>query len=107
MQDGIHEVAGAVAGEGAAGAVGSVSARSEAEDEDAGVGIAEARNRLSPVLLVSVGFAAGLADAADIGDEAGAAGAIGNGLLERIKDGEGMSGDRPLGAHGGVFLGTG
>ncbi len=42
MQDGIHEVAGAVAGEGTAGAVGSVSAGSEAEDEDSGTRIAKA-----------------------------------------------------------------
>ena len=45
VQDGVHEVAGAVAGEGAAGAVGSVSAGGEAKNEDAGTGIAEAGNR--------------------------------------------------------------
>ena len=62
VEDGVHEVSGAVAGEGAAGAVGSVGAGGEAEDEDAGVGIAESGNRSCPVLLVTIGFTAGLAD---------------------------------------------
>jgi hypothetical protein len=61
VQDGIHEVAGAVAGEGAAGAVGSVGSGGEAEDEDAGARVAEAGHRFGPVFLVAVGFAAGLA----------------------------------------------
>src|ERR1700692_2008377 len=64
VQGGIHEVAGAVAGEGTAGAVGSVGAGSEAEDEDAGAGIAEAGYGPGPVGLVLVGAPLGLADAA-------------------------------------------
>ena len=41
-EDGVHEAAGAVAGEGAAGAIGSVSAGSETEDVYPGAWIAEA-----------------------------------------------------------------
>ena len=52
VEDGVHEVAGAVAGEGSAGAVGSVGAGGEAEDEDSGAGVAKARNGAGPVGLV-------------------------------------------------------
>ncbi len=52
VQDGVHEVAGAVAGEGSAGAVGTVGAGGEAEDEDAGPGVAKARDGSGPVGLV-------------------------------------------------------
>ena len=38
VQDGVHEVTGAVAGKGSAGSIGSVGSRREAEDEDAGAG---------------------------------------------------------------------
>jgi len=73
VENGIHEVAGAVAGEGAAGAVGAVGAGGEAEDEDAGAGVAEAGNRAGPVGLVDVGAAPGFAYAAAVVAEAGAA----------------------------------
>ena len=66
VQDGIHEVAGAVAGEGTAGAVGSVGAGGEAEDEDSGAGVAEAGDGAGPVGLVLVGAAFGFADAAAV-----------------------------------------
>lgn len=66
VEDGVHEVAGAVAGEGAAGAVGSMGAWGEAEDEDAGARVAEAWNGAGPVGLVEVGAAFGLADAAAV-----------------------------------------
>lgn len=62
VEDGIHEVSGTVAGERAAGAVGSVGAGGEAEDEDAGVAVAESGNGPCPVLLITVGFTASLAD---------------------------------------------
>ena len=48
VQHWIHEVAGAIACEGAAGAVGSVSAGSEAEDQDAGERVSEAGNGAGP-----------------------------------------------------------
>jgi hypothetical protein len=107
VEDGVHEIAGSVAGKGTAGAVGSMGAGSETEDEDAGVGIAEAGNGPGPVFLVAVGFAAGLADATDIGDEARTTGAVGDVLLDLTEDGEGRLWNRPLGAHGRVFLETG
>jgi hypothetical protein len=72
VENGIHEVAGAVAGEGAAGAIGSVGSGGEAEDEDAGAGISEAGNWAGPVCLVLVGATFGFADAAAIVAEAGA-----------------------------------
>jgi hypothetical protein len=70
VQDRVHEVARAVAGEGSAGAVGSVGAGCEAEDEDAGVGVSEAGNGARPVGLVEVGAAFGLADALTVFAEA-------------------------------------
>jgi hypothetical protein len=45
VEDGIHEVAGAVTGERAASAVGSMSTRGETEDQDSGARIAEAGDR--------------------------------------------------------------
>ena len=63
MQDGVHEIAGAIAGKGSTGAVRSVGAGREAQDEDAGAWIAEAGNRARPVGLIKVGAAFGLADA--------------------------------------------
>jgi hypothetical protein len=66
VEDGIHEIAGAVAGEGATGAVGSVGAGGEAEDEDSGAGIAKAGDGAGPVGLVMVGAAFGFADAAAV-----------------------------------------
>jgi len=66
VEDGIHEVAGAVAGEGPTGAVGSVSAWSEADDEYLRFGIAKSGDGASPVSLVLVGATFGLADAAAV-----------------------------------------
>ena len=71
VEHGVHEVAGAVSGKGAAGAVGSVSAGGEAEDEQAGAGVTEAGDRARPILVVLVGAAAGLADASAVVAEAG------------------------------------
>ena len=97
VEDRIHEVTGAVAGKGAPGAVGSMGAWSETHDEDARVGVAEARDRPRPVFLVAVRFAASLADAANVGDESRTTGAVCNVLLELrdvlltlIENGEGM-----------------
>ena len=63
VQDGVHEIARAVAGEGPAGAIGSVGAWREAQDEDSGARITEAGNGTRPVGLVQVGATFGLADA--------------------------------------------
>lgn len=72
MEDGIHEVARAIAGEGTAGAVGSVSSWGETEDEDAGAGVTEAGDGASPVGLVLVRAALGFADAAAVVAQPGA-----------------------------------
>ena len=66
VQDRVHEVAGAVAGEGAAGSVSSVGAGGEAEDEDSGARVAKAGNGTGPVGLVLVGAAFGFGDAAAV-----------------------------------------
>jgi hypothetical protein len=85
VEDGIHEVAGAVSGEGTAGAVGSVSAGSEAEDEDTRAGVAEAGNGPSPVGLVLIGATFGLRDTSAVDTETGAALAVDDGLLNLLK----------------------
>jgi hypothetical protein len=58
----VHEVSGTVAGEGTAGAVGTVGAGSESKNQDTGTWISKAGDGASPVGLVLVGAAAGLAD---------------------------------------------
>ena len=63
VQHGIEEVAGAVAGEDAAGAVAAVGSGGEAEGQDAGFGVAVAGHGTGPVGLVDVGAAFALADA--------------------------------------------
>ena len=99
MEDGVHEVAGAVAGKRPARSVGSVGAGREAKNEDARVRIAESGNRFGPVFLVAVRLATRLANATNVGDESRAPRALCDVLLKLIQDGEGMFCDRPLGAH--------
>jgi hypothetical protein len=53
VQRGVEPVARSVAGEDAAGAVGAVGGRGEAEDVDGGLGVAEAGRGPAPVLLVA------------------------------------------------------
>jgi hypothetical protein len=72
VKDRVHEVAGSVTGEGSAGAVGSVSAWSETEDEDTCSGVAEARHGPGPVGLVLIGAAFCFTDALAVVAEAGA-----------------------------------
>jgi hypothetical protein len=62
MEDWVHEVAGAIAGEWSAGAVGAVGAGGEAEDEDAGAGVTKAGDRARPVFVILVSAATGLTD---------------------------------------------
>ena len=57
MECAVKPFAGAIAGEGAAGAVGAVGAGRETADEQPGGGIAEARDGTRPVGLVGVGGA--------------------------------------------------
>src|SRR5260370_5411927 len=86
VEDGIHEVAGAIAGEGTAGAVGSVGAGGEAEDKDAGSGVAEAGYGAGPVGLVDVGAAFGLAYAAAVFAKAWAAFTGDDGLMNLLEE---------------------
>src|SRR5262249_9372553 len=51
VERGVEEVAGAVAGEDAAGAVAAVRRGRQADDQHARLGIAEAGDRLAPVVL--------------------------------------------------------
>jgi hypothetical protein len=85
VEDGVHEVAGAVSGEGAAGAVGSVGARGEAEDKNSCFGVSEPGDGTGPVGVVLVGSAFGLADAAAVVAEAGAALADDDGFVNLLK----------------------
>lgn len=72
VEDGVHEVACAVAGEGAAGAVGAVGTGGEADDEDTGGGVAEAGDGPGPVGPIEIGAAFGLAQGGAIVAEPGA-----------------------------------
>lgn len=62
MEDGVHEVAGAVSSERTAGAIGSMGTGSEPQKQNSGARISEARDRARPVGLVDVGSAASFAD---------------------------------------------
>src|ERR1700722_7830130 len=73
VESGEEEIAGAVAGEAAAGAVGAVGGGGEADDPDAGGGVAEAGDGLGEVGPVSEGGAFGFGDFFAVGDEARAA----------------------------------
>ena len=57
VQNRIQEFSRRVAGKGPTGAIGSVSARSQAHDKDARIAIAETGNGLSPVIPVTIGAA--------------------------------------------------
>ena len=70
----------------AAGAVGSVGSGGEAEDEDAGSGVAEAGDGAGPVGLVDVGATFGFADAAAVGAETGAAFTRDDGLTNLLEE---------------------
>jgi hypothetical protein len=96
VEDGIHEVAGAVASEGSASAVGSVGSWGEAKDEDAGARVAEAGNGASPVGLVLVGAAFGFADATAVSAKARATLTRNDGLVNLLEELR-----RNLGAGGG------
>ena len=57
MQGAVEPLAGAIAGEDAAGAVGAVGAGREADDDEARGGIAEAGDGAGPVGVGGVGGA--------------------------------------------------
>lgn len=72
VENGIHKIAGAVSSEDAAGAVGPMGSRREAEDEDARARVAEARHGAAPVGLVSIGATLGFGYALAVVAETGA-----------------------------------
>jgi hypothetical protein len=87
VEDGVHEVAGAVAGEDAAGAVGPVGAGSKAEDKDPCSWVAETGDRTSPVGLVLIGTTLGFADSAAVVAEAGTTFARNDGVVNLLQKG--------------------
>jgi len=87
VENGVHKVSRAVAGEGAASAIGAVCAGCETKDENTGAGIAEAGDRTRPVGLVEVGFAPGFADALTVGAKARAELARNDGITNLRKGG--------------------
>ena len=95
VEDGIHEGAGSVASEGATGAVGSVSSGRQAEDEDAGAGIAEAGDGAGPVDFVLVGTAARLREALAVEAQTGTQIALDDCVLDRLQDGDFRGGGKP------------
>ena len=89
VEDGIHEVAGGVSGEGTAGSVAAVCSGGEAKDEDAGGRVSEAGNGTGPVVTAEVGAALLASDALAVLDKTGAAAA---GDDFGFEDGEGRRG---------------
>ena len=71
VQNGVHEVSRAIAGEWAARGIGAVGSGGEAEDEDAGAGIAETGDGAGPVFMILVGAAPGFANAGAVVAQAG------------------------------------
>lgn len=70
MEDRIEEVARAVPGKWPTSTVGTVSARSEAKNQDARTRVAERRNGAAPVFPIGVGAAANLRDMGAVAAEA-------------------------------------
>ena len=81
----VEEIAGAIAGEDAAGAVGAVGTGGEADDDEAGFGIAEGGDGEAPVGFVAIGAALGLGDGLAVLAEAGALVAVGDLFLEVLQ----------------------
>ena len=81
----VEEIAGAVAGEDAAGAVGAVGSGGESDDDEAGLGVAERGDGAAPVGFVAVGAALGLGDVLAVFAEAGALVAIDDFFLEVLQ----------------------
>ncbi len=85
VEDGIHKVAGAIAGEGAASAIGAVGPRCQTKDEYPGLGVAETGNRLGPVGLVDKSTSARFPDSGAVGTQARASFAGYDGLADDCK----------------------
>ena len=94
VQRGEQDVAGAVPGEDAPGAVAAVRGRRQPEDPDCRAGRSETRYRPAPVLLVAERCAPGRGDLLPPGDEARAGEAAGDRGVEpgEVGDGRGDGG---------------
>ena len=101
MKDGEHEVAGAVAGEGSAGAIGAMRAGRESKDEQACLFVTESGDRAAPIDLIAVGAPPGFGDGTTVGPETGATFAGDDGLMDLSKCGAGgrIGHGRDLGAR--------
>ena len=86
VENRVHEVARAVAGEGTAGTVGSVGSGGKPDDEDTCAGVAKAWDGPSPIGLVLVGAALGFADAAAVVAKAGATLAADDGTVNPLEE---------------------
>lgn len=82
VEDAVEDIAGAISGEHAAGAIGTVGSGCETEDEDAGLRVAERGNGTAPIGLVAVGAALEFRDFRSMGAEAGTAAASDDFLFE-------------------------
>ena len=87
VEDGVHEVAGTVAGEDAAGTICPMRAGSKAENKDPCSRVAEAGDRTGPVGLIPIGTALGIADGAAIVAKAGTAFARNDGVVNLLQKG--------------------
>ncbi len=96
VQGGVEQVAGGVAGEDPAGAVGAVRGGGEADQDEGGVGRAEAGDRAGPVVPVQVGAAFDPGRLLAPLDQTGAGPAVGD---DAVEDGEVRG---PGGGCGGV-----
>jgi len=82
VQDTIKEIAGAVTGERPAGTIGTVSARSKAQNQKPCLRIAEAGHGFSPIIPFEIGAAFYASNLLAIFDKPGAAGTSGNFMVE-------------------------
>ena len=86
VQNGVHEVSGAVAGEGPSGAISAMGSGREAENEYAGAVISKARDGFGPVDVISIGCAARLTNTLAVGSETGTELAGDDALADGLED---------------------
>lgn len=84
----IKEIAGAIAREHAASAVGAVSAGRESNDEKACERVAKAGNRLTPILLAAISPPLHAPDFFSMGNEPGTCAAIPYLLVKHVQSAE-------------------
>jgi hypothetical protein len=86
MQDGVHEITGAVAGKGPAGAICSVRPRGKAENEDPSAWVTKTWNGPCPIGLILVGAALSFADTAAVVAQTWAALTCGDGVVNLLEE---------------------